>query len=381
MLQLDPRLIADLVGKDLIAFGTGGIGRIVIPYLAQEPDIKLHGVTNSRVSTVDAGTFLDTRLPIRSLDTWKKLMPDATILLCVIMKNEDSANLACETAGFRNIMKLPLDLTDALQNTFNKSRLPIGSSELSIACMANELRDTHKLSFSEFKGCHKGQTVAVIGTGLTMNFYTPVKSASHIGVNASFLRKDMKLDYYFLWHYVSEWCDKLKNYHCVKFFGRNEWLERIPGDGSDLFPEYVVEENEARRFFGGEPSREIYADISYYPLMGYYSVIFSAINFAIYTRPKRILLIGCDCAANGHFNDMAIQKTIETRQYPMWIEGYKAIKAFVKWHYPDMEVISINPVGLKGMFHDMYTEDYLEEHPEIDRAECEIFNPKDFEEN
>ena len=57
MLQLDPRLIADLVGKDLIAFGTGGIGKMLIPYLAQEPDIKLHGVTNSRVTTVDAGTF------------------------------------------------------------------------------------------------------------------------------------------------------------------------------------------------------------------------------------------------------------------------------------------------------------------------------------
>ena len=84
MLQLDPRLIADLVGKDLIAFGTGGIGKMLIPYLAQEPDIKLHGVTNSRVTTVDAGTFLDTRLPIRSLDTWAKLIPEATILLCEI---------------------------------------------------------------------------------------------------------------------------------------------------------------------------------------------------------------------------------------------------------------------------------------------------------
>lgn len=67
MLQLNSNLIEDLVGKDLIAFGTGGMGKIVIPYLAQEPDIKLHGVTNSRVKSVDAGTFLDTRLPIRSL--------------------------------------------------------------------------------------------------------------------------------------------------------------------------------------------------------------------------------------------------------------------------------------------------------------------------
>ena len=84
MLQLEPNLIADLVGKDLIAFGTGGLGKIAIPYLAQEPDIKVIGVTNSRVSVVDAGTFLNTGLPIRSLDTWAKQRPDATILLCVV---------------------------------------------------------------------------------------------------------------------------------------------------------------------------------------------------------------------------------------------------------------------------------------------------------
>lgn len=378
MLQLDPRLIADLVGIDLIAFGTGGIGKLMIPYLSQEPDIKLHGVTNSRVTTVDAGTFLDTRLPIRSLDTWKKLMPEATILLCVSEKNEEAAWAACETAGFYKILFYPTDLLDMLQAIYNPAYLPTGCPMFEVACIANELRDIHKASFAEFKGCHRGQTVAVVATGPTLNYYSQIKGIPHIGVNSSFLKDDLSLDYYFIRHYVREWCIKLKEYDFIKFFGRNEWTEQHYDD--DRFPEYLIEENNGRRFFTGEPTNEIYEDITYYPLMGGYSIIFQALQFAVFTRPKRILLIGCDCSTNGHYDDTSPQSVFEKNHIiSMWIKGYKALKKFSEQHYPDMEIISVNPVGLRGMFHDMYTESYLEEHPEIDQAGCEIFDPKDFE--
>lgn len=378
MLQLDPRLIVDLVDRDLIAFGTGGLGKIVIPYLAQEPDIKLHGVTNSRVTTVDAGTYLDTRLPIRSLSTWKKLMPDATILLCVIRKNEASAWAACEAAGFKKIIIVPFYLVEMLQDIYNPGRMPTANPMLRMMCLANELRDIHKASFAEFKGCHRGQTVAVVATGPTLNYYTQVEGIPHIGTNASFLKEGLRLDYYFIRHYEQEWCDKLKDYDFVKFFARNEWAEQH--HGYDRFPEYLIEENKGRRFFTGEPNNEIYEDITYYPLMGGYSIIFQALQFAIYTRPKRLLLIGCDCSANGHY-DGVMQSSFESNHIiPLWFKSYQVVQRFIDQYYPDMEVISVNPIALKGMFHDMYTESYLNNHPEINRAECEIFNPEDFEE-
>lgn len=384
MLQLDPRLIADLVDRDLIAFGTGGIGKIVIPYLAQEPDIKLHGVTNSRVTTVDAGTYLDTRLPIRSLDTWKKLMPEATILLCVIRKNEASAWAACEAAGFKKIIIVPFYLIEMLQDLYNPGRMPTAHPMMRMMCLANELRDVHKASFAEFKGCHRRQTIAVVATGPTLNYYAQVKGIPHIGTNASFLKDGLSLDYYFIRHYCREWCDKLKDYSFIKFFARNEWAEQH--HDYDRFPEYLIEENNGRRFFTGEPNNEIYKDITYYPLMGGYSIIFQALQFAIYTRPKQLLLIGCDCSYDGHFDGTSHCTAVDAvltpdRFVPRWVEGYKRMKIFVEQYYPDMDVISINPVGLKGMFHDMYTESYLKEHPEIDQAGCEIFKPKDFEKN
>lgn len=384
MLQLDPQLIADLVGKDLIAFGTGGLGKIVIPYLAQEPDIKLHGVTNSRVTAVDAGTYLDTRLPIRSLDTWAKLMPDATILLCVVRKNEASAWAACEAAGFQKIVIVPFYLIEMLQDLYNPGRMPTAHPMLRMMCLANELRDIHKASFAEFKGCHRGRTVAVVATGPTLNYYTQVKGIPHIGTNASFLRDDLSLDYYFIRHYVREWCGKLKDYDFIKFFARNEWAEQSCVD--DRFPEYLIEENNGRRFFTGEPNNEIYENITYYPLMGGYSIIFQALQFAIFTRPKRLLLIGCDCSYDGHFDGTSHctseEDALMPEHYiPRWVEGYKRVKTFVEQYYPDMEMISVNPIGLKGLFRDMYTKNYLEDHPEMDRSKCEIFSPVEFEEN
>lgn len=262
-----------------------------------------------------------------------------------------------------------------LQVIYNPSRIPTANPMFEIACMANELHDIHKASFSRWKGCHREKTVAVVATGPTLNDYSQVKGVPHIGVNSSFLKDGLHLDFYFLWHYTKEWCEVLKDYEFIKFFARNE--KNAPYE--ERFPEYMVEQNHAYRFFSGEPSWEIYPDIEYHPLMGFRSIIFSALHFAIYTRPKRLLLVGCDCSMNGHY-DGAEQNSFEDNHIiPTWVKGYKALKQFSEQHYPDMEIISVNPVGLKGLFHDMYTESYLDAHPELDRETCEIFDPKAFE--
>lgn len=58
----------------------------------------------------------------------------------------------------------------------------------------------------------------------------------------------------------------------------------------------------------------------------------------------------------------------------MWLRGYKRLKDIVERFYPETEIVSINPVGLKGLFHDVYTENYLVDHPELDRNTCEILD-------
>ena len=36
-------------------------------------------------------------------------------------------------------------------------------------------------------------------------------------------------------------------------------------------------------------------------------------------------------------------------------EDYKLMKEFAGLHYPETEIISVNPVGLKGIFKEIYT--------------------------
>ena len=38
--------------------------------------------------------------------------------------------------------------------------------------------------------------------------------------------------------------------------------------------------------------------------------------------------------------------------------GYARTKMFARQYYPETEIISINPVGLRGLFKDVYTEEY-----------------------
>ena len=40
--------------------------------------------------------------------------------------------------------------------------------------------------------------------------------------------------------------------------------------------------------------------------------------------------------------------------------GYAQMKMFARFYYPETEIISINHVGLCGLFKDVYTDEYLE---------------------
>ncbi len=82
------------------------------------------------------------------------------------------------------------------------------------------------------------------------------------------------------------------------------------------------------------------------------SVIFSAIQFALYTNPKRIYLVGCDCTDNGYFYRNRKTYNHDTSL----VNGWQKLKEFASIHYPNIEIISINPVGLKGLFTDTYTD-------------------------
>lgn len=76
---------------------------------------------------------------------------------------------------------------------------------------------------------------------------------------------------------------------------------------------------------------------------------------------KKIYLVGCDASNNGYYYNNDLNYLDLTRV----LLGWNKIKEFKDIYYPNTEIISINPVGLKGLFDkDVYTKDgvYVDEN-------------------
>ena len=98
-------------------------------------------------------------------------------------------------------------------------------------------------------------------------------------------------------------------------------------------------------------------DLETQPLGNFGSIAFPAMQFVLYTQPKKIYIVGCDSAPTGHFSGEELEsnkRALKDNTYLKIINQWKELKNFASFNYPDIEIISINPVGLKGIFEDMY---------------------------
>ncbi|MDR0408584.1 MAG: glycosyltransferase, partial [Campylobacteraceae bacterium] len=241
---------------------------------------------------------------------------------------------------------LELNLTNELRVLKDYISLQISATSL------------HKEVFPQFKNTNNGKDVVVVGSGPTLKYYKPIKNAVHIGVNRTFLYDKYKLDYLFLQDYIGakHYIDAANKYlqgKCIKFYGITTF-ENI------TIPEQYAVKAEALRYFEGSFTTPFFSDISISPLPSYHSVIFPALSFAAYTNPKRIYIVGCDCNNLGNFDNFQGEYELSI---PIVKNGWRDFKQFVKQMYPNTEVISVNPVGLKGLFkNEIYTKEFLEEN-------------------
>ena len=215
----------------------------------------------------------------------------------------------------------------------------------------------HLQTFPKFKGINRGKEVALVASGVTADKYFPVKDRVHIGVNRSFQIGNYRIpmDYIFIQDYsgkTKEYIDDLDTYRegkCTKFYGlTNEWIY----DPERTIPEKHVYKAKALRYRTDWAPIEGFVpqfayDISTQPLGCFGSIVFPALQFALWTYPKKIYLIGCDCSQAGYAYDKKDKNYLPVNAI---IEAYKKFKNFAKKYYPDVEIVSINPVGLKGIF-------------------------------
>lgn len=245
---------------------------------------------------------------------------------------------------------------------------------------ALEVSKLHSKVFPQFRHCNKDKNVTIIGCGPSIKYYNNEADFVNIGLNKAILMDNINFDSTFCFDSgILEKCpgylDLIKKKKYKKFIGKF-----LHPDFDYNFPEIKDEEKyNIYRYYGakrhGFPNLRdfeysLHTDISTYPLADFYSVSFAALHYALYTYPKKIYLVGLDTAPIGNFFDGNT-----SYNYKKMIMGYKKFKEFAKRYYPETEIISINPIGLKGIFKDVYTQSYINEHTELERKEkCQIIS-------
>lgn len=217
----------------------------------------------------------------------------------------------------------------------------------------------HPQTFGPYKNKHKGQDVVLICGGPSVKEFEPIDNAVYAAVNNSCQYDKVKFDYIFLQelHEVSSKNEAVNNYeyeNCTKFYGIIP-EKRLNGlyPSCRLIPQSDIDKSNIKLFFLDDRIANTFAyDLSIEPLGDFGGTAFSAIQFLLWTNPERIYLVGADCdnSKNIFYN----QK--ESIDYSAQIQYWQRLKQFADDIYPSTEIISVNPVGLKGLFKDYYTE-------------------------
>lgn len=227
-----------------------------------------------------------------------------------------------------------------------------GEGNLRASMMANSVMKMHSTSFDKYKGVNAGKDVYLIATGPSLADFAPPsigKSENdvYVGVNKAFMFDKVNLDFLFIQDFGTKdfiynlLSDRYSN--IVKFFGM------VFRDGLQI-PESLALKLKANRYYTSDickPHRFAY-DISTQPLGDFNSVVFSAMQFILWTNPEKIFLVGCDCSS-GYFDDRKNAHSLN-HLIKNWVE----LKKFAEKYYPETKIFSINPIGLKGVFEDVF---------------------------
>lgn len=234
---------------------------------------------------------------------------------------------------------------------------------------ANAIAQTHQKTFAKYKNCHKDDEIVLIATGNTLKYFTPdyLKNRVYVGLNTAVARANLPINYFFFQDFRHPQAQKILR--CVenrtdvkKFYGILQ--DVIFADW--IIPESVALRHEAERYYvisqWKYPPVHFTYDIANEPLGDSGAVCFAAMQFILWTNPRRIYLVGVDVTDRYFDNSLATTSKYGIgQQYQGWMEMLK----FAKAYYPDTEIVSINPVRLRGMCNDVYTENFISNHPEI----------------
>ena len=203
-------------------------------------------------------------------------------------------------------------------------------------------KSKYNTSLEVYKNLHDGKEAVVLCTGQSLNNYKPITGDIVVGVNRIYNYPELlkSLDYYFFGSgYETD------SAHKININSIDERIQKFASayrDGAstgygNITPEHATAIN-AIPFECGLIN--FTNNISEYKILGH-SIIFPAMQFLLYTGVKKIYVVGCDIVG---FYDSGNENHLK--------EWWDKFKAWVTEAYPKIEIVVVNPVGLKGMFID-----------------------------
>lgn len=248
-------------------------------------------------------------------------------------------------------------------------------------CYFNEFSKIyHTKIFEKYRGLYRDKEVVLFATGPTARYFTTINNAINVGINYAFLKEDISFDYIFVHDAIvmKTHKDSLMRTKAKKFLGFHvnmhnaEMFNTCSRDVCDVGADRFFISDPTYNYLGNDIPDVVNPDIT----KGLFldrggGTVFSALQFVLFTNPKRIYLVGCDCTEVGHFYNIG-EKNINL--LPNTMHLWKEFSYIKKSLYPDVEVVSINPVGLKSVFKDVYTHSYVNEHPYLNDENVEIID-------
>ncbi len=316
--------------------------------------------------------FVDTR-PVIPLSYLPHFREDALFLVAAPLSRHEWINGELNKFGCKNVVFLGNTFHEKvigqLNNFSTSGAIALWTTKNLLNRMnvleeriaeQNEISAVHTKTFAEYRNCFRDKEVVLVATGPTLKYYKPIPDAIHIGVNFAWRREDIPFNFLFAQDFGGERRDVVNGFDKIidgifigKFLdlGVTSYLNR------SMDVEFLSDK--IRRYYLNETSnatQHLCQDICHHALTDFSTTVSAAFQFALYTYPKKLYIVGCDTSLTGHFyNETKIQKIDFTRVAKV---GYARLKMHARKFYTKTEIISINPVGLKGLFTDVYTDEY-----------------------
>lgn len=228
----------------------------------------------------------------------------------------------------------------------------------------NSIAYQHQKTFAEYKNAYVGKDIAIIGAGPSVRKFKTIPNCIYIGLNSACVLDTIKFDFLFTIDKMG--IDKIypefATVNCTKFVGDQNLgaLKQIPESEIAKMGNVKRYKTDAGLW---NPSSFSY-NIESEPLGNFNTVSLQALQFALYTNPRKIYLVGIDCSTKGHFSEKqgsATEWIMRGKQFGMdlnvemdiSIKYWTDAKTFAETFYPETEIISVNPVGLRGLFKDL----------------------------